>query len=195
MLTRTIELSGGGWLLDRPEFLDRAEADALFSWMLEQIPWQQGHVRLFGRSIPEPRLTAWFSDCDYTYSGRTLPRAELPALLAALRDRVAEVAGTPLDSVLLNRYRDGNDSVGFHADDEPELGENPCVASLSLGATRRFVLAPKRQRSAPRVELRLGHGELLVMGGSCQHHYRHALPKQPSVAGERINLTFRRMLR
>ena len=194
MLNR-IELTRGGFLLDYPSFLAAHEADSLFAWLREHVAWQQGHVRLFGRRIPEPRLTAWFSECDYTYSGRTLPRTAFPEPLAALRERVIEAAGSPLDSVLLNRYRDGNDGVGFHADDEPELGRDPCVASLSLGVTRRFVLAPKQKSSAPRVELRLAHGELLVMGGTCQHHYRHALPKQPSVSGERINLTFRRMLR
>jgi alkylated DNA repair dioxygenase AlkB len=111
--------------------------------------------------------------------------------------RVAAAAGGALNAVLLNRYRDGNDSMGLHADDEPELGPNPLIGSVSLGVTRRFVLVPKRrteQRSG-RLDLELGHGDLLVMAGSCQHHYRHGVPKRRAVHGERLNLTFRYLTR
>lgn len=193
MLTR-IELSPTAFLLDDPTFLEPADADALLVRLLREIPWEQGHVVLFGKSIPEPRLTAWFGPFDYAYSGRRLRRAPLPEPIAALCERVERASGERFNSVLLNRYRNGRDSVGYHADDEPELGEQPVVASVSLGVRRRFVLRPKRGSGGSR-SFELGHGHLLVMAGRCQRDFVHALPKQPKIDGERVNLTFRRVLR
>ena len=160
------------------------------------MPWTQGSVTLFGREIPEPRLTAWFGDADYTYSGRTVHAAPWTEALASLRDRAGRAAGAPFNAVLLNLYRSGADSMGMHADDEPELGPNPVIASVSLGVPRRFVLEPKKKglRRDGRREFELWHGSLLVMSGDCQHRYRHGVPKQPRVEGERINLTFRRIV-
>ena len=168
----------------------------MFNELRTGIVWSQGVISLFGRELREPRLTAWFGDADYTYSGRTVRAAPWPASLATLRARVEHVAHAPFNAALLNLYRDGHDSMGMHSDDEPELGRNPTVASVSLGAVRTFVLVPKR-KSARRdgsYELALGHGSLLIMAAACQHQYRHGVPKQPAREGERINLTFRQVL-
>ena len=150
---------------------------------------------LFGRRILQPRLIAWAGDLGYRYSGQTLePRAFTPAA-ATLLARVTARAGAPFNHVLVNRYRSGDDSMGLHADDEPELGRDPLVATVSLGVARRFVVRPRKKSDPRRCELSLGHGALLVMGGSCQRHYVHGVPRQPGLAGERISLTFRRLLR
>jgi alkylated DNA repair dioxygenase AlkB len=200
------ELTQGGSVWFAPAWLAPSEADILFRELLHAVAWEQGSVQLFGRDVPEPRLTAWFGDADYTYSGRTLRAAHWPPALARLRARVdAEVERVRKDSdpqhsgfnaVLLNFYRDGKDSMGMHSDDEPELGVDPTVASVSLGQERTFVLAPKKKSARPTDtrEISLGHGSLLVMLGSCQHRYRHGIPKEPARSGARINLTFRRVL-
>jgi alkylated DNA repair dioxygenase AlkB len=190
-----LELGGQLWLY--PNWLAPPEADELFRQLRQGVPWSQGTLHQFGREVLEPRLSAWFGDADYTYSGRTLRSAPLPPPLASLCTRVERAAGTTLNAVLVNLYRDGRDSMGMHSDDEPELGANPVVASVSLGETRRFVLEPKkksaRAHDTSRRELLLGHGALLVMSGGCQHHYRHGVPKEERCQGERINLTFRRV--
>ncbi len=195
MLSERIELRHGAYLLHAPEFLPSERADSVLAALRDEIAWTRGEIVLFGKSIPEPRLTAWFSPHAYRYSGRFLPSAPFPPLIAELCAEIERATGAWFNSVLLNRYRDGSDSMGYHADAEPELGENPIVASLSLGATRRFVVRAKQKSDRETLTLELGHGSLLSMGGSFQHHYRHAVPKQPAVKGERINLTFRRMLR
>ena len=182
----------GGLVRYQPGWLAPSEADALMRELRSGVEWKQGAITMFGREVPEPRLTAWFGEADYTYSGRTVRAAPWPASLAALRDRVDAAAGARFNAALLNLYRDGNDSMGLHSDDEPELGINPIIASVSLGAARRFVLVPKRKAARDRtLEVALGHGSLLVMAGASQHNYRHGVPKQPGSAGDRINLTFR----
>jgi alkylated DNA repair dioxygenase AlkB len=188
-------LEFGGLVLYEPAWLAAGEADALFRELRSIVDWKQGSIAMFGREVLEPRLTAWFGEADYTYSGRTLRAAPWPGSLAALRHRVDAASGALFNAVLLNLYRGGNDSMGLHSDDEPELGANPILASVSLGAERRFVLVPKKKAARDRtLELSLGHGSLLIMAGACQHHYRHGLPKQPGSAGERINLTFRAII-
>lgn len=157
--------------------------------------WEQREIVLFGRRVLQPRLIAWTGSLGYRYSGQTLePRAPTPAT-AAILARVGAHTGEPFNHILLNRYRDGADSMGMHADDEPELGPDPVVATLSLGATRRFVVKPRRPSLGPGHTLELGHGSLLVMRGTCQRHYVHGVPRQKGAAGERISLTFRRVLR
>ncbi|MDI1433227.1 alpha-ketoglutarate-dependent dioxygenase AlkB family protein [Polyangium sorediatum] len=188
-----IELQRGGFLLFHDPFLTRSEADASFPALLAEVPFQQQTIRLFGKSILQPRLSAWHGDAgaSYTYSGLSLtPNPWTPAL-SALRARVEAAAGCTFNSVLVNHYRDGDDSMGKHADDEPELGENPVIASLSLGARRKFVLEPKH-KGGEKVTLELGEGNLLVMAGTTQHHYRHGVPKQAGREA-RMNLTFRRI--
>jgi alkylated DNA repair dioxygenase AlkB len=142
----------------------------------------------------QPRLVAWFGDpeASYTYSGLKLVPEPWPARLASLRARVEEQAGAAFNSVLCNLYRDGADSMGLHSDDERELGQNPIIASVSLGETRRFVMRHKK-KAAERLDLDLPGGSLLVMAGTTQHHWRHGVPKQRAIEGARINLTFRRI--
>ncbi len=187
-------LDHGGLVRYEPGWLTGDEADALMRALRAGVDWKQGAIAMLGREVLEPRLTAWFGDADYTYSGRTMRAAPWPAPLAALHARLDRAAGARFNAVLLNLYRDGKDSMGLHSDDEPELGIDPVIASVSLGAERRFVLVPKKKAARDRaLEVTLAHGSLLVMAGTCQHHYRHGLPKQPG-AGERINLTFRRIV-
>jgi alkylated DNA repair dioxygenase AlkB len=190
------KLDLGGVIRFEPEWLPRSEADALLQELRTSVGWTQGAITLFGRDLLEPRLTAWVGDADYTYSGRTMRAAPWTGVLVELRARIERFAGARFNAVLLNLYRGGQDSMGMHSDDEPELGPDPIIASASLGATRRFVLAPKnkRAREAGTYEIALGHGSLLVMSGPTQHRYRHGIPKQPGFEGERINLTFRRIL-
>lgn len=184
----------GGLVRYEPGWLAPAEADALLQELRSSVDWKQGVITMFGRELPEPRLTVWFGEADYTYSGRTLRAAPWPDSLAELRGRLEGASGTRFNAALLNRYRDGHDSMGLHSDDEPELGPNPVIASVSLGAERRFLLVPKKKAARQRsLEVTLGHGSLVVMAGACQHNYRHGVPRQSGTAGERINLTFRKV--
>lgn len=170
-------------------FVDPA---ALFVQLRAEIAWEQHHLRIFGRTLASPRLSCWIGDADavYTYSRtRFEPRPWTP-LLAMLRAPLRDGCGQDFNSVLCNLYRDGRDSMGWHSDDEPELGAEPTIASLSLGATRRFRLRHKRDPSL-RLELDLPAGSLLVMSGATQRNYRHDLPRALRVAEPRLNLTFR----
>nr|WP_221282069.1 alpha-ketoglutarate-dependent dioxygenase AlkB [Chiayiivirga flava] len=175
-----------------PAWLAPDAADALFADLHAQIAWEVHRIRLFGREVDSPRLSCWIGDPDaaYTYSGTRFEPRPWPAALAALRPHIEAACGTRFDSVLANLYRDGRDSMGWHSDDEPELGPAPVIGSLSLGATRRFVL---KHRQVPQrtLALELSHGSLLVMAGRTQRCYRHALPRSARVHGARINLTFR----
>jgi alkylated DNA repair dioxygenase AlkB len=182
------------------DLLGLEEARALQLRLTRELPWEQRDVVLFGRRIPQPRLIAWAGELPYRYSGQTLEPRPLGALGADgrdLLDRVSRAAAAPFNHVLVNRYRSGQDSMGLHADDEPELGADPVVATLSLGVSRLFVVAPRRSRTPGPAKLRLSleAGSLLVMGGTCQRHYRHGVPRAPGAAGERISLTFRQILR
>jgi alkylated DNA repair dioxygenase AlkB len=191
---RRIALAGGE-LLWWPGFLDAAEAARAFLAVRDEVPWERHTLRLYGRDVAMPRLSCWIGDADavYAYSGaRYVPRAWTPTL-AALRERVAAACGVAFDSVLANRYRDGRDAMGWHADDEPELGPAPVIASLSLGAARRFRLRRKDERTTTRA-IELTPGSLLVMQGATQTHWQHALPRTAKPVGERINLTFRKIV-
>lgn len=175
-------------------WLDPTAADALQTHLQAAVPWETHRIRMFGRWVDSPRLSCWIGDAGarYRYSGADfLPHPWTPALLH-LRDRLQDALGAPFNSVLLNRYRSGADSMGWHSDDEPELGGRPVIASLTLGVARRFLLR-RRDNPALKAEFLLRHGDLLVMAGTTQQHYQHALPKTAKVAGERINLTFRQI--
>jgi alkylated DNA repair dioxygenase AlkB len=184
-------------LLD-PAFLTAEEAEMLLWDLTQHIRWRQERIRLFGRQVLQPRLTAWYGDdgAAYQYSGLLLQPEPWTPTLQTLRERVEAVAGTRFNSVLLNLYRAGQDSMGWHADDEPELGPEPIIASLSLGATRRFRLRPKPGAGveyAP-LSLELGNGSLLLMQGATQRYWQHAVPKTARPTGARLNLTFRYVL-
>lgn len=181
-----------------PHFLAPAEAAALLTELAAAVPWRHEPIKLFGKDVLQPRLTAWYGDAgaSYCYSGLQLkPLPWLPAL-QELRQRVQAAAGTTFNSVLLNLYRHGQDSMGWHADDEPELGSNPVIASLSLGATRRFRLRPRPGAGFTHtpVGLELGSGSLLLMQGETQHYWQHAVPKTARPTEPRLNLTFRKVV-
>ncbi|QIL76358.1 alpha-ketoglutarate-dependent dioxygenase AlkB family protein [Hymenobacter sp. HDW8] len=183
-------------LLD-PHFLPPIEAEALFQELLNTIPWRHEPIKLFGKEVMQPRLTSWHGDpaARYRYSGLILePQPWTPAL-QRLRKQVSEATGADFNSVLLNLYRTGQDSMGWHADNEPELGPHPVIASVSLGATRRFRLrpGPGTPPYAP-LGLDLPPGSLLVMRGPTQQRWQHALPKTTRPIEARLNLTFRRIV-
>ncbi|OWY20882.1 alpha-ketoglutarate-dependent dioxygenase AlkB [Sphingobacteriales bacterium UPWRP_1] len=176
-------------------FLPAAEAGRLFEHLLGagHIAWRQDSIRMFGKQVLTPRLSAWYgvSGAVYTYSGLTLhPLPFTPALLSLKEIIEQTVQHAQFNSVLLNLYRNGADSMGWHADDEPELGSNPVIASVSLGAERRFLLRHKYRKELKQ-QIVLQHNSLLIMRGTTQHFWQHALPKTSRPAGARINLTFR----
>ena len=177
-------------------WLAEADADRLLGALREAIPWEVHHIRLFGREHASPRLSCWIGDpgTGYRYSGSYFEPHPWPPELARLRERLDTELGIGFNSVLANLYRDGRDCMGWHSDDEAELGLAPVIASVSLGATRRFVL---KHRGEPqrKLEIVLPHGSLLVMSGATQRNYRHALPRTAKPVRERINLTFRRIER
>ncbi|HSR64972.1 MAG TPA: alpha-ketoglutarate-dependent dioxygenase AlkB [Xanthomonadaceae bacterium] len=191
MSLQPLPLPGAELALD-PRWLSAPAADALLATLLAQVPWSVHRIRLFGREVASPRLSCWIGEPDaaYTYSGTRFAPHPWPPALLALRARLARELDCDFNSVLANLYRDGRDAMGWHSDDEPELGAAPLIASLSLGAVRRFVLK-SRQPPVQRLVLELPHGSLLVMGGATQRHYRHALPRTARPLGARINLTFR----
>jgi len=178
-----------------PEAFGRAEADTLFDRLRADIQWREEEIIIFGERKRVPRLVAWHGDpgAAYTYSGVGHEPEPWTAPLAELRARVEALSGQRFNAVLLNLYRSGADGMGWHADDEPELGVNPVIASVSLGAARRFRLRHRRRKELTR-DLDLAHGSLLLMSGTTQHHWVHALPKTARAVGERINLTFRALL-
>jgi alkylated DNA repair dioxygenase AlkB len=165
----------------------------LFRLWSRSLDWQQRPIRLFGREVMQPRLTCFYGEpgVRYRYSGKTLEAHRFTDELRDLAERLGECIGTGFNSVLCNLYRDGRDSMGWHADDETELGKDPVIASVSLGQARRFRLKP-RSGGGSRA-LMLEHGSLLVMSGDLQHHWLHELPKSRQALGPRINLTFRRI--
>ncbi len=172
-------------------WLQRTDANELFSYLVREIAWEQRSVRIFGRSIPQPRLVAYFASKAYAYSGLTLAPSKMPPKLSDVLSSASSAAGVEFNSVLLNRYRDGRDSVSWHADDEPELGELPTVASLSLGGARDFAIRPID--GGPTERLPLAHGDFVVMPAGFQKTHLHAIPKTARCVPERVSLTFRRV--
>jgi alkylated DNA repair dioxygenase AlkB len=173
------------------EALSEAAALRLFDQLMAISPWRQEIATLMGRRVPIPRLTAWHGEAGYVYSGIRMTPAPWNAPLVEIRAVAAACAGQAFNSVLLNLYRDGRDSVSWHADNEPGLGRDPVIASVSLGATRRFQM--KHRRRGERLSLDLPSGSCLVMAGPAQHHWLHQVPKTSHPVGPRINLTFRAM--
>ncbi|MGE3854239.1 MAG: alpha-ketoglutarate-dependent dioxygenase AlkB [Planctomycetota bacterium] len=174
----------------------RDEADALQRTLTDTLPWRQDELRIMGKAIAVPRLQCWLGDAGtfYSYSGIDLDPLPWTPELRHIRERVEPLAGTTFNSVLVNLYRDQHDHVSWHADDERGLGQNPVIASVSLGATRTFQLKRKggsREHPAAIHSIDLTHGSMLLMRGELQHEWLHRLRKQTQAAGPRLNLTFR----
>ena len=176
-------------------WLSQPQADALFAGLHAGVAWEVHRIRLFGKVVDSPRLSCWIGDPDaaYRYSGTRFEPRPWPTALLAVRERLRRETGVAFNSVLANLYRDGRDRMGWHSDDEVELGVRPVIASLSLGAPRRFIFK-HRSIAALKREIMLTDGSLLLMAGETQSHYRHALPASARVREPRINLTFRRVV-
>jgi alkylated DNA repair dioxygenase AlkB len=175
--------------------IQKQDADDLLSELILDTPWKQEGMWMFGKYVDFPRLTAWYGDEGKTYEYSGLKNIPLPwtSTLHLLKSNIEAYLGVPFNSVLMNYYRNGNDSMGWHSDDEKELGANPYIASLNLGATRKMQFRHKKQKEL-KLEVELVHGSLLVMSGEIQHHWQHQIPKQKKVMEPRINLTFRCIL-
>jgi alkylated DNA repair dioxygenase AlkB len=187
-----IPLVDGNCTLVQP-FLAIDEADQLLESLIDQTPWQQPEVTLFGKKIKSPRLAAWYGDpaATYTYSGLVNEPLPWTPVLSELKKKVEHHCNQPFNSVLLNYYRDGNDAMGWHADNEPELGPAPTIVSLSLGQSRRFLLKHKRNKNIPTTKIDLEHGSLLIMSGNTQRNWKHSISRTKRSVKERVNLTFR----
>lgn len=162
--------------------------EALFRELRGSLPFQERRISMYGKSLPMPRLISYHGDRPYHYSGQTHPPGTWTPALQQVRTQLERELTVPFNVCLVNLYRDGQDSVSPHADDEPGMG--PIIASVSLGHPRRFLIQPK-DKSEPPQEFKLGHGDLLVMGGNLQQTHYHWVPKTVKQVGERINLTFR----
>lgn len=185
-----------GHLMEYPDLFEPEAALACFEQLVEAVSWTQDEIKIAGKQIPIPRLQCWIADADltYTYSGIAMTPAPWPIAVLEIKAKVERVSGFSFNSVLANYYRNGNDSVGWHSDDEPELGLNPTVASISFGAVRPFELKHKSRHDLEKIRLMVPSGSLLLMGGTIQHNWLHQLPKVRSINEPRINLTFRRIL-
>ncbi|MGH1373566.1 MAG: alpha-ketoglutarate-dependent dioxygenase AlkB family protein [Cellvibrionaceae bacterium] len=174
-------------------WLSPGEVDTAFAALRQELAWEQSRIQVYGKSVAIPRLNAWYGDkdCHYAYSGYRLPLNHWHPQLLLWRQRLQEELSLSVNSALANLYRNGDDGVGWHSDDEPELGEDPTIASISLGAPRMFHLKHRFDRALPTVKLSLPSGSLLVMSGKLQRYWLHSLPKTKRVTEPRINLTFR----
>ena len=175
-----------------PYLFSPEERETFFAQLRDQVHWQQEAIKLYGRSIPLPRLTAWFGDegKTYMYSGINVAPEPWTPTLVKIKDRIEEVSEITFNSVLLNYYRNERDSVSWHSDDEPELGKNPTIGSVSFGDVRTFQLKHKTDTSL-KISRDLPDGSYLQMAGSTQHYWLHQIPKRTRKIGPRINLTFR----
>ncbi len=174
-----------------PNFFSKSESDSLLKNLRSNIIWKQESMNMYGKKIDFPRLTAWYGNNDkpYSFSGITLQPLPWTSEILTIKSKIESIAKTEFNSVLLNLYRDGNDSISWHTDAEKELGINPIIASVNFGATRKFQL--RHIKTKEKLEIELTHGSLLIMQGELQHFWQHQVPKTSKVVGERINLTFR----
>lgn len=180
-----------GEYLYYPSFFNKVESDLLFKNLRENILWKQESMNMYGKKIDFPRLTAWYGNNDkpYSFSGITLQPHPWTSEILTIKNKIEPIAKTEFNSVLLNLYRDGNDSISWHTDAEKELGINPIIASVNFGASRKFQL--RHIKTKEKLEIELTQGSLLIMQGELQHFWQHQVPKTSKVVGERINLTFR----
>lgn len=178
-----------------PDFFDPTNADKYLKTFLKELNWQHHDITIFGKRIPQPRLTALYAvnDVPYSYSNLTLIPEKFTPELFEIQQKLNIQTGENFTHCLANFYRDGNDSMGWHSDDESALGKDPVIASVSLGGVRNFHLKHKNIKDQ-RCKLDLEHGSLLLMAGSTQHFWKHQLPKTKKQVAPRINLTFRTIL-
>lgn len=160
-----------------------------FEELDQALSFHQRHVKVFGKSHPQPRLTSWYAPVEYSYSGLTWPSKELPPILKRIQEELEDHTGILFPTVLVNKYRDGMDTVGWHSDDEPLFGPDPIIASLSFGAQRDFFL--RHNVTKEKTAYALSDQSLLLMPKGTQGHYQHSLPRRKKVMDPRINLTFR----
>jgi alkylated DNA repair dioxygenase AlkB len=169
----------------------KSESDLLLQKLRTDIEWEQESMNMYGKQVNFPRLTAWYGDNDkpYSFSGITLQPKIWSEELIEIKNKIEPLSKVKFNSVLLNLYRSGNDSISWHTDAEKELGRNPVIASVNFGATRKFQL--RHIKTKEKLEIELTHGSLLIMQGELQHFWEHQVPKTAKMVGERINLTFR----
>jgi alkylated DNA repair dioxygenase AlkB len=189
---QTFELPDGE-LIFYPAAFTTAEADRFLETLKQETFWQQDNIKMYGKEIPLPRLTAWYGDPgrNYTYSGITMNPHPWNSTLREVKQRVEQLAQVSFNSVLLNLYRTGSDGVNWHSDDEPELAPELPIASVSFGGTRRFVMKHKTKTEVAQFELKLTHGSILLMLPETQQHWLHQVPKTKKKVDPRINLTWR----
>jgi len=181
-----------GQIFYYPTFLSKKEADLLYAVFLETTPWQKDNISVYGKTYEQPRLTSLYglNEKPYSYSNISMHPNPMTPILKDLLSKIENKTEHSFNAVLLNLYRDGKDSNGWHADNEKELGENPIIASISLGQERYFHLK-HREIKEERFKIKLAHGSLLLMAGALQHHWLHQIPKTTRPLKQRINLTFR----
>ncbi len=167
--------------------------EAMLRDLIADINWKQESIRIYGKVMPQPRLIAWYGDPgkNYDYSGISLTPTPWSDILREIKNQIEDCTKERFNSVFLNLYRDHNDSMGFHSDDERELGPKPTIASVTFGATRTFVMKHKNDASLPSMKIPLEAGSVLLMKGATQHFWKHGILKQTRPCGPRVNLTFR----
>jgi len=185
---------GDASLTEYPCLFSPQESDRHLKWLIDEIPWHQADITIAGKVIPIPRLQCWIGDFAYTYSGISMQPLDWPQRMLPIKAKVEQATGYKFNTVLANYYRDGHDSVAWHSDDEPELGANPIVASVSFGAARLFEMKPKNRTDIAKQRLTLQHGSVLLMDENVQTNWQHQVPKSRSITSPRINLTFRRII-
>lgn len=178
-----------------PDFLSKQEADQYFEKLQVSLVWRHEPIRMFGKMVMQPRLTALYGDESrpYGYSGITMTPSGWTPELKEMRERLLDFTEIEFTHVLCNYYRDGQDSMGWHRDNEAVLGRNPSIASITLGVTRVFQIRHYETKKY-KIDIPLTHGSLLIMSGESQHHWEHQIPKTQKTLGPRINLTFRKLL-
>ncbi len=181
-------------IISYEKFINTSDADRIFSSALNEIPWETSTIKMYGKEVPIPRLQCWVGEpgCEYAYSGKSLQRYDFFEPLIEIRSLIQNQLGIYFNSVLANLYRDGNDSMGFHADDEPELGNNPVIASLSLGVERPLVFQNKDKTETKKFGQ--PHGSLMLMQGATQSTWKHGIRKSKKILEPRINFTFRNII-
>ncbi|BAY67156.1 2OG-Fe(II) oxygenase (plasmid) [Calothrix brevissima NIES-22] len=182
-----------GDIIFYPSYFTEEESNRIIQELFREINWGQDKIKFYGKEMNLPRLTAWYGDSGkyYTYSNITMNPIPWTPMLLYIKNKIETVAEVVFNSVLLNFYRNGKDSISWHSDDEPELGKEPIIYSVSFGGERKFQLRHKYKNNLEKIELKLNHGSLLIMQGKTQEYWQHQIPKTSKLVMPRVNLTFR----